>query len=260
MHDERRPALRPRSSQPEAYVFAKRLGLIVLAFLLLVPVAKRLGRDVGDQVVAAKAAVATTTPALADAPVASTAPAAPTTVFVAATVPPTVAPPAAVQAAPKVTSAPKATSASKPKQSVSNNTTAPKKATAPTKPKPVVTAAPKPKPKVTAAPKPKPRPAPTPAPPPARTYSAAEVEAIIRQVWPDALEDHALAIAKRESKLVPSSRNWCCYGLFAIYYEAGKRLLNSIGVINANQLFDPWVNSRAAVAIYQSAGWDPWKL
>ena len=88
----------------------------------------------------------------------------------------------------------------------------------------------------------------------------AEVESIIRQVWPDDLEDHALAIAQRESHLIPTSHNYCCYGLFAIYYEAGKRLLNSIGVTSPQQLFDPWVNTRAALAIYQVAGWDPWKL
>jgi hypothetical protein len=258
MDDERRPAFRPRSSQPDAYRFAKRLGLIVLAFLLLVPVAKRLGRDLGDEVVAAEGAVPATTLSPSPPPPATV----PTTVFVAATVPPTVAatlPPPAARV-PAVQAAPKVTSASKPKQTVTTvkKKSAAKPAPVAAKSKPVATTAPKPKPVVTAAPRPKPKPVPAPAP--ARTYTAAEVESIIRQVWPDALEDHALAIAKRESKLIPTSRNWCCYGLFAIYYEAGKRLLNGIGVTNANQLFDPWVNSRAAVAIYQAAGWDPWKL
>ena len=91
----------------------------------------------------------------------------------------------------------------------------------------------------TAAPKPAPTaPAAAPAPPAATTYSAAEVETIIREVWPDDLEEQALAIAKRESKLIPTSHNYCCYGIFAIYYEAGKKFLNSIGVTSAAQLFD----------------------
>ena len=99
-----------------------------------------------------------------------------------------------------------------------------------------------------------------PAAAPAKAYSAAEVEAIVREVWPDDLEEQALAIAKRESKLIPTSRNYCCYGVFAIYYEAGKRFLNSIGVTSADQLFDPWVNVRAAFALYGIAGWQPWAL
>ena len=108
-----------------------------------------------------------------------------------------------------------------------------------------------------------PKPAPARPPPSRRRRTPTplpQVESIIRQVWPDDLEDQALAIAQRESHLIPTSHNYCCYGLFAIYYEAGKRLLNSIGVTSPQQLFDPSVNTRAALAIYQVAGWDPWKL
>jgi hypothetical protein len=166
----------------------------------------------------------------------------------------TPAPTAAKAAAPPATAAPK-------KQAPA--TTAAKKQAPATAPKPApTTAAPKPAP-TTAAPKPAPTPpaaAPAPPPPAAKAYSAAEVEAIIREVWPDDLEEQALAIAKRESKLIPTSRNYCCYGVFAIYYEAGKKFLNSIGVTSADQLFDPWVNVRAAFALYGIAGWKPWAL
>ena len=48
---------------------------------------------------------------------------------------------------------------------------------------------------------------PTPAPPPpASTAGPAEVEAIIRSVWPDELEDRALEIARRESNLRSDSQ------------------------------------------------------
>ena len=108
----------------------------------------------------------------------------------------------------------------------------------------------------------------TPAPPAAappttavqvRTYTAAEVEAIIRQVWPDDLEDKAIQIATRESRLKPTARNWCCSGLFQIYYSVHSKWLKDIGVTSADQLLDPNVNTAAAYALYQRAGsWKPW--
>lgn len=108
----------------------------------------------------------------------------------------------------------------------------------------------------------------TPAPPAAaapsagvqvRTYTAAEVEAIIRQVWPDELEEKAIEIATRESKLKPTARNWCCSGLFQIYYGVHHTWLAGIGVTSADQLLDPTVNANAAYALYQRAGsWKPW--
>jgi hypothetical protein len=92
-----------------------------------------------------------------------------------------------------------------------------------------------------------------------RTYTAAEVEAIIRQVWPDDLEDKAIEIAIRESKLKPTARNWCCSGLFQIYYGVHSKWLKDIGVTSADQLLDPNVNTAAAYALYQRAGsWKPW--
>jgi len=94
---------------------------------------------------------------------------------------------------------------------------------------------------------------------PARTYSRAEVEAIIRAVWPDDQEEKALAIAWRESNHKPTARNWCCHGLFQIHWNAHKSWLSGIGVTDSSQLLDPLVNANAALALYNRAGgWGPW--
>ncbi len=98
-------------------------------------------------------------------------------------------------------------------------------------------------------------------PPPKKSYTRAEVEAIIRAVWPDPLEDEAVRIATRESNLQPGVRNYCCFGLFQIYYSVHKGWLAQIGITSAEQLYDPLVNAHAAYTLYQRAGgWGPWKL
>lgn len=98
------------------------------------------------------------------------------------------------------------------------------------------------------------------APRPANTYSKAQVEAIIRSVWPDALEDEAVRIATRESNLNPTVRNYCCYGLFQLYYSVHKSWLASIGVDSAADLYDPKVNAYAAYMLYlRSGGFRPWQ-
>ena len=98
-----------------------------------------------------------------------------------------------------------------------------------------------------------------PPPPPLSTAGPAEVEAIIRSVWPDELEDRALEIAWRESKYVPTAKNSCCYGLFQIYWSAHRSWLSGLGITSAEQLYDPATNARAALAIYERAGsWGPW--
>jgi len=105
-----------------------------------------------------------------------------------------------------------------------------------------------------------PAPTTTVAPSPARTWNRAEVEAIIREVWPDDLEDEAIRIAIRESNLVPTVRNWCCFGLFQIYFDVHRSWLAGIGVTSATQLYDPVVNAKAALATYYRAGgWGPWQ-
>ncbi len=94
--------------------------------------------------------------------------------------------------------------------------------------------------------------------PPPNTYTKAQVAQIIRDVWPDDLEDEAIRIATRESNLIPTVRNSCCYGLFQIYYSAHRAWLASIGVTSAAQLYDPRVNATTALALYNSSGWAPW--
>lgn len=93
---------------------------------------------------------------------------------------------------------------------------------------------------------------------PANIYSRDEVMQIIRDVWPDDLEDHAIAIADRESHLNPSARNFCCYGLFQIYFSVHHAWLGSLGVTDASQLWDPKVNATVAYQMYLRNGFAPW--
>ena len=95
--------------------------------------------------------------------------------------------------------------------------------------------------------------------PPAPSSNVAE--AIIRSVWPDDLEDRAVEIAIRESRLQSNAHNWCCVGLFQIHWGAHKSWLSSVGVTTKSQLYDAETNARAALALYQRAGgWGPWAL
>ena len=95
------------------------------------------------------------------------------------------------------------------------------------------------------------------------SYKPREVIQIIREEWPDELEERAIQIARRESKLVPhviGIPNGCCYGLFQIYYRWHKNWLPQVGVTNSDQLLDPRLNARAAYRLYQrNNGWGPWE-
>ena len=94
-------------------------------------------------------------------------------------------------------------------------------------------------------------------------YSPAEVTQIIREEWPDELEERAIQIAIRESKLNPYAvgvPNNCCYGLFQIYYRWHKTWLPNLGIASAEQLLDPRLNAKAAYRMYQrNNGWGPWE-
>ncbi len=103
-------------------------------------------------------------------------------------------------------------------------------------------------------------PANTQPPSPPNTYSKAQVAQIIRDVWPDDLEDEAIRIATRESNLIPTVKNYCCYGLFQIYYSVHRTWLAGIGVTSAAQLYDPRVNATAALTLYNRNGWAPWAI
>ena len=106
-------------------------------------------------------------------------------------------------------------------------------------------------------------PLPVPEPTPTTTYTQKEVIKIIRDVWPDDLEERAIAIARRESKLNPTVigiPNNCCYGLFQIYYRWHKTWLPKVGVLSPRQLLDPRRNAEAALEMYRrNKGWGPWE-
>ena len=72
-------------------------------------------------------------------------------------------------------------------------------------------------------------PATTQPPAPPNVYTKAQAAQIIRDVWPDDLEDEAIRIATRESNLIPTVHNSCCYGLFQIYYSAHRTWLAEPG-------------------------------
>lgn len=94
---------------------------------------------------------------------------------------------------------------------------------------------------------------------PSRTYSRAEVEQIIRDVWPDDLENDAIFVVSRESRFNPGSRSSCCIGLFQINWSAHKKWLNANGVTDPTQLLDPVTNARMALVAWQRSGsWRPW--
>ena len=94
---------------------------------------------------------------------------------------------------------------------------------------------------------------------PKKRLSAAESEAIIRDIFPDKLERRALKIAQRESRLNHIAHSWCCLGLFQIYFGANKAFLGTLGITNASQLLDARTNATAAYAMYQRSGWAPWE-
>jgi hypothetical protein len=86
-----------------------------------------------------------------------------------------------------------------------------------------------------------------------------DVQQIIRDVWPDELEERALEIAFRESRYVPTAKNSCCYGIFQIYWKVHRSWLADLGITDDQQLYDPATNARAALALYErSGGWGPW--
>jgi len=99
---------------------------------------------------------------------------------------------------------------------------------------------------------------PKPAPP--APVASGDVESIIRDVWPDDLENEAVRIATRESRLVPTARNACCHGLFQIYYSVHRAWLGQYGVNSPSDLYDPRTNATVALALYNEAGWGPWAL
>jgi hypothetical protein len=131
-------------------------------------------------------------------------------------------------------------------------------ATAPPTTKPPTTTPPTTKPPTTQPPTTQP---PTTQPPSTGTYTREQVIAIIRDVWPDELEEKAILIATRESNLIPTARNFCCHGLFQMYWNVHKSWLAGIGITSVEQLYNPRLNAIAAYTLYQRAGgWGPWSM
>ena len=93
-------------------------------------------------------------------------------------------------------------------------------------------------------------------------YTRIQILEIIRDIWPDHLEDKAITIARRESKLQPSAiggSGKCCYGLFQINYYWHRSWLTKIGILRATELLEPRANAVAALEIYRrNNGWEPW--
>ena len=59
---------------------------------------------------------------------------------------------------------------------------------------------------------------------------------------------------------MPSAKNFCCYGLFQIYYNVHKGWLAQMGITSGSQLWDPRTNATAALALYhRSNSFAPWK-
>ena len=95
------------------------------------------------------------------------------------------------------------------------------------------------------------------------TFTRKQSRVIIREVWPDDLEETALFVAKRESNFVHSvvgGQNGCCLGLFQIYWSVHRAWLADTGVTSAEQLLNPRTNAEAALALYRRNGnsWRPW--
>jgi hypothetical protein len=90
--------------------------------------------------------------------------------------------------------------------------------------------------------------------------TSSEVQQIIRDVFPDELEERALEIAWRESGYIPTAYNgWCCHGLFQIYWSVHVSWLDEYGIYSSADLLDARKNATAAYALYQRAGgWGPW--
>ena len=96
-------------------------------------------------------------------------------------------------------------------------------------------------------------------PAPARIFTVKESRQIIREVWPDRLEERAFAIVQRESHTNAAAYSSCCVGLFQIKWESHKSWLAGMGVDSPHDLLDAEVNAKAALQLYRRAGgWGPW--
>jgi hypothetical protein len=267
--------------------FKVRLAALLAISALLIPVALLIRRNDGEVVTTGglPGAAVALEPVLNTAAAPSTtapAPLVPTPETIAGTLPPALgataasAPPTAAAAGagtlpptmgtlPATIPAPAPTAAPTPRQQASDANSGGSGGSGagspapPPQADPAPEADPPPAPRSARKPAPTPAPQPTAAPKPPPKYTNAQVEALIRQAFPDDQEEKALAVAWRESRLDPRAYNgWCCYGLFQIYFKANASFLATLGVTAAEQLYDPVLNTRVALAMFQRSGWAPW--
>lgn len=95
---------------------------------------------------------------------------------------------------------------------------------------------------------------------PSSSTSRSDVEQMIRDVWPDELEEKALQIAYRESRYRTNvtSPSGCCHGVFQLHHQH-LRWMSQYGVTSVDDLFDARTNIEMAYALYErSGGWGPW--
>jgi len=94
---------------------------------------------------------------------------------------------------------------------------------------------------------------------PKKTYTRAEMEQLVRDIWPDELEANAFYVVNRESRWVPTAQNFCCYGLFQLNWLAHQSWMRGYGISDPSQLLNPETNIRMAYVVYQRSGsWKPW--
>lgn len=94
---------------------------------------------------------------------------------------------------------------------------------------------------------------------PKKTYTRAEMEQLVRDIWPDELEANAFYVVNRESRWDPSVKNFCCYGLFQLNWLAHQTWMRGYGITDPAQLLDAETNIRMAYVVYQrSNSWKPW--
>ena len=92
-----------------------------------------------------------------------------------------------------------------------------------------------------------------------KTYTRAEMEQLVRDYWPDELEKDAFYVVYRESRWVPTAKNFCCYGLFQLNWLAHQSWMRGYGINDPAQLLDAETNIRLAYVVYQrSNSWKPW--
>jgi molecular chaperone DnaK len=88
-----------------------------------------------------------------------------------------------------------------------------------------------------------------------------EIEAMIRDIWPDDVEDYAITVARTASNLNPGEQDpTCCYGLFQILFDPSSPLLSNRDVTTSEQLLDPVLNTTIALDLYNEFnGFGPWQ-